>query len=295
MKNISRRRFLQNSTALALTPVFWASLKNINANEMINRVILGKSNLETSRLAFGTGSFGWKMKSQQTVLGMQGFARLLQQAFEHGVTFMDLADIYGSHQYFRNTLKFLPRDKLTVMTKIWTRQTDWYNFTGFQPTFNRFRKETGCDYFDIVLIHCRESANWVQETSALRDAMSAAKERGEIRAVGVSCHTLAALKAAVQCNWVEVILARINNRGEHMDGAPEKVMPLLKQAHDNGKGIIGMKIFACGKLVSEAQRQSSLRYVLSSGNIDAMTIGVDRIDHLLDNIRMINRTLRELG
>lgn len=295
MKKISRRKFLKNSAALAMTPAILPHLKSLPPANQIDRISLGQSGLETSRLAFGTGSFGWKMKSQQTALGMKGFARLLQQAYDLGVTFMDLADIYGSHQYFRHALEFLPREELTVLTKIWTRQTDWIEFKGFKPTFDRFRKETGSDYFDIVLIHCRESANWVAETTALRDAMSTAKENGDIRAVGVSCHTLEALQAAADCDWVDVILARINNRGDRMDGPPEKVMPVLKRAHENGKGIVGMKIFGCGNLTQKDQREASLRYVLGSGNIDAMTIGVDRIDHLQDNIRMINRVVKELG
>ncbi|MCA9733498.1 MAG: aldo/keto reductase [Deferribacteres bacterium] len=295
---MSRRQFLQRSAggaaALAVGNAFWPGKNSFAAEELIDRVVLGKSGIETSRLAFGTGSFGWEFHSQQTDLGMKGFAELLQQAYDHGVSFMDLADIYGSHRFFRNTLKFLPREKLTVLTKIWTRSTYWLQYQGFQPTFDRFRKETGCDYFDIVLIHCRESGNWEQEDAALRDAMSAAKERGEIRAVGVSCHTLDALKAAAKSDWVDVILTRINNQGARMDGPPEVVMPVLKEAHDNGKGIVGMKIFGCGKLTEESQRDSSLHYVLGSGNVDAMTIGVDNIDHLRDNIRRINSTLKSI-
>lgn len=292
MRPISRRKFIQKSVngvaGLSVGTALWPRSELIAGNESIDRIVLGKSSIETSRVALGTGSFGWERKSQQTALGEKGFTKLVQQAYEHGVTFMDLADIYGSHQYFRNTLKILPREKLTVLTKIWTRNMSWLKYDGFQSTFDRFRKETGSDFFDIVLIHCRESANWVEETKALRDAMSAAKDRGEIRAVGVSCHTLDALKAAAKSEWVDVILARINNQGTRMDGPPETVMPVLKEAHDNGKGIVGMKIFGCGKLIDEAQRETSLRYVLGSGNIDAMTIGVDNINHLRDNIRRIN-------
>ncbi|KAA3660928.1 MAG: aldo/keto reductase [Calditrichaeota bacterium] len=298
MHRISRRQFLQRSAggaaAFAVGNPFSQNKNAIAAEERVDRVVLGRRGIETSRLAFGTGSFGWELHSQQTDLGMKGFAKLLQQAYDHGVTFMDLADIYGSHRFFRNTLKFLPREKLTVLSKIWTRNTRWLQYQGFQPTFDRFRKETGCDYLDIVLIHCRESANWEEEDAALMDAMSEAKECGDIRAVGVSCHTLDALKVAAKSEWVDVILTRINNKGARMDGPPEAVMPVIKEAHDNGKGIVGMKIFGCGNLIEESQRNSSLRYVLGSGYVDAMTIGVDNIEHLRDNILRINATLASL-
>jgi hypothetical protein len=51
-------------------------------------------------------------------------------------------------------------------------------------------------------------------------------------------------------------------------------MAVLKKAHDSGKGVIGMKIFGEGKMTDEARRQKSLEYVIGSGNVDCMTIGI---------------------
>ena len=42
---------------------------------------------------------------------------------------------------------------------------------------------------------------------------SRAKDKGWIKAVGVSCHGLDPLRAAVNCDWVDVDLARINPVG----------------------------------------------------------------------------------
>jgi predicted aldo/keto reductase-like oxidoreductase len=69
-------------------------------------------------------------------------------------------------------------------------------------------------------------------------------------------------------------------------------MPVLKKAKENGKGIIGMKIFGCGDLTREDQRQKSLEYVIKSGNVDCMTIGMENIAQVDDNIERIMKLAR---
>lgn len=205
--------------------------------------------------------------------------------------FFDVADIYGSHTYLREVLKVIPREKVVILTKIWTRPNDWVNIQETSKVLDRFRKEIGTDYLDIVLIHCQVSPDWLTETQRIRDILSNAKERGIIRTHGVSCHTFEALRVAAASEWVEVLLARINNMGSQMDDKPQRVMPVLKQAHDRGAGVIGMKIFGAGNLVDEKQRQNSLEYVWKSGNVDAMTIGFENSDQIDDTIPRVARIL----
>ena len=107
---------------------------------------------------------------------------------------------------------------------------------------DRFLKEIGTDYLDLVLLHCVESAKWPDELRKQMDIMARYKQKGAIRAHGVSCHTLAALEAAADEPWVDSVHARINPYGMSMDGPPEKVAPVLKKLHRAGKGVVGMKI-----------------------------------------------------
>ena len=77
-----------------------------------------------------------------------------------------------------------------------------------------------------------------------------------------------------------------------MDGTPEQIMNVLKTAHENGKGVIGMKIFGCGQLVSDEEREKSLEFVMKSGNVDSMTIGFENIAQLDDTIERIDRIIK---
>src|SRR5262249_59408552 len=100
---------------------------------------------------------------------------------------------------------------------------------------------------DIALLHCLTDPEWVGQLGSVMEAMSKAKERGILRAVGVSCHNFGAFQAAAACDWVEVVLARINYAGLHMDASPEEVIPVLEQMHRRGKGGYWVKAVGCGE------------------------------------------------
>jgi predicted aldo/keto reductase-like oxidoreductase len=124
------------------------------------------------------------------------------------------------------------------------------------------------------------------------DGLSEAKQQGLIKAVGVSCHNFDAMIDAASNPWVDVILARINPKSIRMDGTPEKVMEVLETARKNGKGIIGMKIFGCGELVKDDEREQSLNYVIKSGNVHCMTLGLENREHVDDAISRVMRISR---
>jgi 1-deoxyxylulose-5-phosphate synthase len=292
MAHITRRSFIKQSAAgaAALTLGRKAMAANKN-NSFLGPVALGDSGIITSRVALGTGSFGWKHTSQQVKLGKEKFLEMAQYAYEKGIRFFETADIYGSHQLIGDALKLVPRDKVVVETKIWHRPVDWIDYKNVPNSIDRFRKEIRTDYLDIVLLHCQVEEDWSEKYKREMDDLNNLQAKGVIGAVGVSCHDLKALNTAAESDWVQVIQTRINPFGPRMDAEPEKVMPVIKKAHDNGKGIIGMKIFGCGECVEEEQRQKSLEYVWGSGNVDAMTIGFGEIAHIDDALSRMEKIL----
>ena len=120
-----------------------------------------------------------------------------------------------------------------------------------------------------------------------RDVLSEAKEKKQVGVVGVSCHTLEALKTAAACPWVDVILSRINPKGASMDSSPDEVIPVLRTARKNGKAIIGMKIFGEGKLSGE--REACMQFAQENGLLDAMTIGFHTPEQIDDALRLMHR------
>ena len=125
------------------------------------------------------------------------------------------------------------------------------------------------------------------------DERSQLKEQGKVRAVGCSCHNLDALKIAAENPWVDVIFTRINNMGKIMDDPnPDTVAAVLKKARANGKAVVGMKIYGAGNLVKPEERDASLRFVWGNHLVDAMTIGFEKSEQILDTVDHLTKVLR---
>jgi len=296
MGKINRRSFIYGSAVgltgyAALTATGLSSLGFTPSTATIDKVKLGNSGLSVSRIALGTGSIGGNHQSNQTRLGMSNFVKLAHHAYDRGVHFFDTADSYGSHPYVREAFKEIPREKITLLSKMWTTN-DPSKAEPVDKALDRFRTETGSDYFDILLLHCLMNGNWQEEKKRYIDYFSKAKQDGIIKAVGVSCHNYEALKVAADDPWVDVILARINPFRAHMDGSPAEINALLERARNNGKGIIGMKIFGNGDRVLETEREESITFALKKTSIHCMTLGMENIPQVDDAVDRVMRILK---
>ncbi len=244
------------------------------------KVILGKTGIETSLLAMGTGTRAKDQHSNQTALGSAGLTALLLNGYEKGLRLFDTADSYGSHPHVAQALRELPRQNVTVLTKTYARDQ-----AGARADLDRFRKELATDYLDICLMHCVTEKDWTTRYRAAMDVLSEAKERGIIRAHGCSCHGIEALRAAARSPWVELVLVRLNPIGSHMDARPKVVIDVIQEMRAQGKGIVGMKIFGQGDL--RGRENAALHFALSSNALDAFTIGAESIAEQEDLIRRI--------
>ncbi|MGH9340205.1 MAG: aldo/keto reductase [Acidobacteriota bacterium] len=258
-----------------------------------DRITLGKTGIKVSRIAMGTGFKGFNRVSNQTRMGQDGFNRLMRHGFDNGLNFYDLADLYGSHTYMKETLHQIPRDQVVLLSKIWFTDTEVMQATDRAiPSVERFRQELGTEMIDICLIHCVTDADWTSHRARMRDELSELKSKGVVRAIGCSCHDFDALQVAARDPWVDVIFARINNQAKVMDHKdPNAVAAVLKEARANGKAVVGMKIFGAGQLIEPQQRDESLRYVWGNGLVDAMTIGFEKADQIDDTVGRLTRVL----
>jgi predicted aldo/keto reductase-like oxidoreductase len=247
------------------------------ANETVS---IGKTGIQTSLLAMGTGTVGSGHHSHQTALGIKGLSDLLLNGYEHGLRFFDAADSYGSHPHVAEALKHVPRDKVTVLTKTWARDA-----ATARADIERFRQELGTDYLDICLMHCLTEGDWTERYRGVMDAFEEARQKGTIRAHGCSCHSIEALRTATKSPWVQVHLVRINPIGSFMDSDPQTVVSVMREMKAAGKGIVGMKILGQGDMRN--RQDEALKFALGLGLLDAFTIGAESRTEQEDLIRRI--------
>ena len=247
------------------------------ANETVT---IGKTGIQTSLLAMGTGTVGSGHHSHQTALGVKGLSEMLLNGYDHGLRFFDAADSYGSHPHVAEALKHVPRDKVTVLTKTWARDA-----ATARADIERFRTELGTDYIDICLMHCLTEGDWTERYRGVMDVMEEARQKGTIRAHGCSCHSIEALRTATKSPWVQVHLVRINPIGSFMDSDPQTVLSVMREMKAAGKGIVGMKILGQGTM--RDRQDEALKFALGLGLLDAFTIGAESRTEQEDLIRRI--------
>jgi aryl-alcohol dehydrogenase-like predicted oxidoreductase len=205
---------------------------------------------------------------------------LLCLAHEHGVTFWDAADQYGSHPHVARALQWVRRDSVVIATKVWSR-------TAKRVTrdIERFLRELGTDVLDVVLLHCMTRPDWPRHHVGMMEALSRAKEQGKVRAVGVSCHGLGALRATAETEWVEVVLTRINYAGVNMDGEPSATAVVIQDMYNAGKAVYGMKVLGCGRLASDVR--AAMGYVFQLGTVYSVSIGMTGREQVIENVRVV--------
>jgi aryl-alcohol dehydrogenase-like predicted oxidoreductase len=279
---MNRRHFLRASAGTIPLHQFPHHLfAGTSKKQATDRISLGPMKVPVSRLAMGTGTNGSGGSSNQTKkLGVQGLADLFRAAYDQGVTFWDSADQYGTHPHVKLALKSVPREKVTILTKTWANTAQ-----EMRASLDRYRRELGTDYIDILLLHCMLDGDWPERKKGAMEVISEAREKGIVRTHGTSCHTLEALRTAAKTPWVQVDLARINPAGIAMDADPNTVISVLKEMKAAGKGVIGMKILGAGRLRDKADE--SLQFALSQDCVDCFTIGSESRAEMEDLMRKI--------
>ncbi len=259
-----------------------------------DQVALGKTGLKLSRLGFGTGSNSGNV---QYALGQENFNNLIRYAYDQGITYFDCAQSYRTFEWMKGAIKGLPREKLFIQSKI-PGQPDQV-----LAAIDRHRKVFDTDYVDSMLIHCMVKDRWTDEWKRIMDAFDEAKQKKWIRAKGVSCHSLPALRTATASNWTEVQLVRVNPQAKHIDGTDETwnrpgldlapVLTELKTMRAKGRGVIGMKIIGNGDFTQPEDREKSIRFAMSRPELDAIVIGFKSTAEIDEAIRRVNQALAE--
>ncbi|MBM3289219.1 MAG: twin-arginine translocation signal domain-containing protein [Candidatus Hydrogenedentes bacterium] len=303
MRILTRREFMKRSavataaslSAAGLLPAWGADTRFAGGMKRT----LGRSGVQCSLLGMGTGTQAWNGSSAQNRKGRKAFVSLIEHAHASGVTYFDLADMYGAHDYMKDAMKnSVKREDAMLLTKTVSRDPSL-----IKADLERFRKELDTDYLDVVLLHCLTEPGWTAKLQPCMDVLADAKAKGIIRAHGCSCHNFGAMETAADSPWTDVLLARINPFGIKMDtknltpeGKPKDVLneqevldvvAVLKKAHDNGVGVLGMKI--AGEGAAKDRIAESLQFVLSTGVVDALNIGVLDPAEIDANLRFVEQ------
>lgn len=239
---------------------------------------LGNTDISVSRLCFGSLT----ISPLQANLSIKEGAKLIEYAFDKGVNFLDTAEIYENYEYIKEAFKNIDRHKYIFATKCYA-----YSKETAEYSLKKALKEVDTDYIDIFLLHEQESEYTIKGHYEAIEYFLKAKEKGIIRALGISTHTVAGVKGICKYNELDIIHPIINKLGIGIqDGNVEDMLTSIETAYNKGKGIYAMKPLGGGHLIKDVE--SAFNFVRDIPHIHSIAIGIQSQDEVDANVSLIN-------
>lgn len=245
--------------------------------KQLKKVNLGNTGIEVSKLCFGSLT----MTPFQANLTIKEGAYLIEYAYNKGINFIDTAEIYENYKYIKEALKNINREDYHIATKTYA-----YTKELAQESLELALNELGTDYIDVFLLHEQESIHTVKGHFEAIEYFLRQKEKGKIRAIGISTHRVAGAQAVREVKELEIIHPIINKYGIGIqDGTVEDMLRELEIIHNMGKGIYGMKPLGGGHLIKDVE--NAFNFVKDIPYIDSIAIGMQSMDEIDANIYLL--------
>ncbi|MDE6601811.1 MAG: aldo/keto reductase [Lachnospiraceae bacterium] len=240
-------------------------------------VKLGKTGIETNKNAFGALPIQ-RISDEEAV-------KLLQKAYENGMTFFDTARWYSDSEHKVGLAFGGMREKVFIATK-----TGAQNAEGFWKDLETSLTNLKTDYIDIYQFHNPAFCPKPGDESGLYDAALQAKEQGKIRHIGITNHRLAVAHEAIDSGLYETL------QFPFCYLATDKDIELVEKCKATDMGFIAMKALSGGLITNSA---AAYAYLAQYDNVLPIW-GVQReaeLDEFLsyiDNPPAMTEELKEL-
>ena len=225
--------------------------------------------IKVTRLCIGSLT----VSPMQASLPFERAAGVLAYAFDRGITFTDTAPYSETYDNIRRALeKCADPSRVRISTKTYA-----YSRELAHRAVEEARQKLDRDVIDVFMLHEQESYETLRGHMEALDYLFECKSRGIIKAVGASMHHIAAVRGvatlAKRGFRLDVIHPIFNKAGIGIaDGDVPEMADAIREVHDMGIGVFGMKSLAGGHLYSSAAE--AFDFVLDSGIVDAVAVGM---------------------
>jgi aryl-alcohol dehydrogenase-like predicted oxidoreductase len=244
---------------------------------------LGSTGIRVSPLGLGTVKFGRnqqvKYPSSFQIPGDAAVVHILEVARELGINLLDTAPAYGIAQQRLGRLLPGPRQDWVIVSKvgeIFENGRSRFDF-GHAHTLASVEQslcELNTDYLDCVLIHSDGDDLRILREEGVFDALCELKERGLIRAHGMSSKTVEGGLRVVQD--MDVVMAAVNLEYD-------QELPVLEAAHAQAKGVLVKKGLMSGHIPGVEGVRAAMAHVFSLPGVSSMIVGTIDEGHLRQN------------
>ena len=240
---------------------------------------LGNTGIKVSRLCFGSLT----MTKSQGNLSENEARELLNFAYEHGVNFIDTAELYDNYPLIKGVFNDVKREKLIIASKTYA-----YSKEGARESLDKYLKAFNTDYADIFLLHEQEGELTLRGHYEALEELWKLKEKGYIKAIGISTHKIKGVTDALKFGEIEIIHPMANMKGVGiLDGTIDEMMDAITEAKNNGIGIYAMKVLGGGHLISKSEE--AIKWAVDNDKFDSIALGMQSKSEVLANVSLINK------
>ena len=242
---------------------------------------LGSTGIDVSCLGLGSVKFG----RNQGVKYPQEFSlpkdakilQLLESAQELGINLIDTAPAYGTSEKRLGQL-LRDRDKWIIATKVGEEFVDGesaFNFSSehTQLSIERSLRHLDTDYLDLVMIHSDGNDIEILESTGCLETLFKLKDKGLIRAIGMSTKTIEGGRKAVALMDAVMVTYNTEHRQEEQ---------VIDHARELGKAVLIKKALASGHAHNS---QQALQFALQKQGVSSAIVGTLSIEHLTANAK----------
>ena len=240
---------------------------------------LGNSGITVSELCFGTLPMG----PLQADIPLDEGAAILTEAMMSGVTYYDTAEMYYTYPYLKQAFDATGKKYDVVIGSKSTAK----DYAGMQKAVEDGMRALDRDYIDVFLLHAaRISGDPREQRSGAWECLHDMKEKGYIRACGVSTHVVPTAARLAE-GGLDVLFPIFNNVGIGMiDGTPEQMLQAVEQAAANGVGCLSMKLLGGGNLLHDYL--NAIAFGRQTKAFASHAIGMIKMEELQLNLRLFN-------
>jgi predicted aldo/keto reductase-like oxidoreductase len=240
----------------------------------LDRRILGRTGIEVTELCFGALPFGPLQKG----LPPSECAEILETALRGGVGFVDTAQMYGTYAPIRAAMQ------ASGLRPIIASKSTAPDRVGMEAAVEEARLALGVEKIDIFHIHAaRAGASVLEERREALQALIDLKAARRVGAIGLSAHSVLAVRAAAACPDIDVVFPLLNLSGAGiLDGNRATMEAAVTECARAGKGVYLMKALAGGSLVG--RYREALEYARSVPGVSSIALGMVSIQEVERNL-----------
>ncbi len=253
---------------------------------------LGPSGIDVSVLGLGTVKFGRnqevKYPATFSLPSDQELVAMLDQARSLGINLLDTAPAYGSSEQRLGRL-LTDRQDWVICTKVgeeFLNGKSYYDFseTHVRHSVERSLRNLNTDYLDIVLVHSDGNDMHIIESTACLPTLMDLKEKGLIRAVGMSTKSLDGGLKAVELS--DLVMVTYNP--STTDDAE-----VIRYANSLNKGVLIKKALNSGHVATAGENsiENNLIFALTPAGVSSVIVGTISPEHLRENVESVVRAL----